>query len=169
MRQVVLCALAVLVIVGCDEKKSVAPVTVSPGPSWRTTGAQGPPPPAELTSDAGADLVLPVPSSLAAAAFASAAASAQAQDAAVVDPDAAPLEDGRSQGARCFGAGTKGSRRTAQIKAYVMPSGSVSRAEVSAAGASEAELSCLRRVATGLRFAAKDVRTVDIDIEAVAP
>jgi len=168
MRQVVLCALAALVIVGCEEKKSSAPITVSPGPSWRTTGDQRPPPPPELTSDAGADLVLPAPSALATT-MASAAASAQAQDAAVVDPDAAPLEDGRSQGARCFGAGAKGSRRTAQIKAYVMPSGSVSRAEVSAPGATEAELSCLRRVATGLRFAAKDVRTVEIDIEAVAP
>lgn len=166
MRRLLVCTLGSMLLLGCEEKKAAGPITVSPGPSWRTTGAPPPSPPAELVSDAGTDLVLPAPTAM--AALAPPDASAAAQDAAV-DPDLAPIEEGRSAGARCFGAGKKGSRRTAQVKAYVMPSGSVSRAEVSAPGASEAEISCLKRVASGLRFAAKDVRTVDIDIEAVAP
>jgi hypothetical protein len=87
-----------------------------------------------------------------------------------VDPDDAVVQAARASGASCFAGLQEGpDMRSATIQVTVVPSGSVSRAEVS--GASEVEVrDCLKRVGSGLHFSAKEgnmsegIRSFSIDI-----
>jgi hypothetical protein len=73
-----------------------------------------------------------------------------------VDPDLAVVEAARASASECFGGLTSGPDvRSAVINVTVVPSGSVSRSEVS----SDPDVAdCLRRVGEGLHFSEKDDR-----------
>jgi hypothetical protein len=89
-----------------------------------------------------------------------------------VDPDVAVLDAARASGAGCFTGITDGSAfRSAVIKVTVLPTGSVSKSEVSSPNTTEADiLSCLESVGEGLRFSEKpdrpavDLRTYAISV-----
>ncbi len=85
------------------------------------------------------------------------------------DPDLAVVVAGRASASGCFTGITDGSTvRSASIHVTVIPSGSVTRVEVSAPSTSEPWiLSCLEGVGNGLRFADKpkaDIRSFAIDV-----
>jgi len=85
------------------------------------------------------------------------------------DPDLAVVETGRRAASSCFTGISDGSEsRTASILVHVLPSGSVSRSEVSAETTQEPwVLSCLENVGPGLHFADKpnaDIRTFSISV-----
>jgi len=73
------------------------------------------------------------------------------------DPDAVTIETGRKAAGACFTGITDGSRaRSATIRLFVLPSGTVNRSEVSAPGTTEPwVLSCLDGVGGGLHFSDK--------------
>jgi hypothetical protein len=89
-----------------------------------------------------------------------------------VDPDLAILGAARSMGAACFTSIRDGSpTRSATIHVTVLPTGTVSRSEVSSNSTTEAwVLSCLESVGKNLHFAdrpAGDLRTYDVDVTVV--
>jgi hypothetical protein len=96
------------------------------------------------------------------------------------DPDLAVVDAARAAGAGCFASLTGGPDvRYAVIQVVVVPTGTVSRAEVS--GVSEPEvIDCLRRVGTGLHFSDRTsttngdngtigIRSFSIDIHVARP
>ncbi len=89
--------------------------------------------------------------------------------AAKSDPDMDVIVSGRSAAAACFTGIKDGSAsRSAHIHVIVLPTGSVSRTEVSAGGTTEPWiLSCLEGVGDGLHFSEKpraDIRNFSIDV-----
>jgi hypothetical protein len=87
------------------------------------------------------------------------------------DPDVAVVEAARRAASACFTNITDGSSsRTASITVTVIPSGSVTRVDVSAPSTQEPWiLSCLEGVGNGLRFSDKpkaDIRTFSIGASA---